>query len=219
MSLRAHFEKELDGMREFLLSMASTVERQLELSIQALIKQDESIARQVIDGDDRLDDMMVEMEDKCVTLIATQQPLASDLRSVFSANQIAMDLERMGDYAVDIAEIAVRLKSERYIKELVDIPRMAKIAMAMVHGCIDAYVRGDVALAAKVCKMDDELDEITGGIFHEIFSMVNTDEAHIFQMIQFLFIAKYIERIGDHATNLGEWVVYNITGEHRDMNN
>ena len=218
MSLRAHYEEELQEMREHLLAMASLVERHLELAIQAMIKQDEAIASIVVKDDDKLDDIKVEMENRCVLLIATQQPLASDLRNIFTANEIATDLERMGDYAVDIAEIAIRLKDEKYIKELDKIPRMAKIALTMVHGCIDAYVRSDAELAAKVCKMDDEVDDLTGELFAELYSLGGRETRDIFQMIQFLFVAKYIERIGDHATNLGEWVVFNVTGQLIDLN-
>jgi phosphate transport system protein len=218
MSLRAHYEQELSLMREHLMDMAALVERHLELALQALIKQDECIANVVVQDDDKLDDMKVAMENRCVTLIATQQPMASDLRNIFAANEIATDLERMGDYAVDIAEIAIRLKDEKYIKELVIIPEMAKAALAMVRGCIDAYVRRDAELASKICKMDQVVDDLTGDIFAELYAMAQRPAKDIFQMLQFLFVAKYIERIADHATNIGEWVVFNVTGKLVDLN-
>ena len=219
MSLRTNFEKELKNLREYLLKMAGIVEEQIELAIISIEKQDEETANKVIDRDDELDDMKLEMENKCIWLTGTQQPLASDLRNIFSTNQIATDLERMGDYAVDIAEIALRLKNEKYLYGLERIQRMAKIVVEMVKGCIDAYIQSDLELAKKVCAMDDEVDLLTGSMFADLFSTTNRGLSETFQVVEFLFVAKYIERIGDHATNVGEWVVFKISGKLEDLNN
>jgi phosphate transport system protein len=151
-------------------------------------------------------------------LIATQQPLALDLRNIFTMTKIVSDLERMADHAVDIAKITLRLKGEKYIKQLIDIPRMADIVKKMIKLCLDAYVQGDVDKAYSTCKMDDDVDAIYRQVFSELLVLMMKDPTTIKQATQFLFVCKFLERVADHATNICESTIYLVTGEQVDLN-
>lgn len=215
---RKGFDIELQELHNDILRMGSVVEKQIYLSIDALVKQDESMADQIINNDDIVDNLQREIEDKCIRLIAKEQPLATDLRTIFTTTKIVTDLERMADHAVDIAKIAKRLKNENYIKELIDIPRMGNIVRDMIKQSLDAYVNANVDKAYEVCKMDDEIDEIYKNIFNELIPMMTRDQKVITQATQFLFICKFLERVADHVTNVCEWTIYLVTGEQKDLN-
>lgn len=215
---RKGFDIELQELNNDILRMGSVVEKQIYLSIDALVKQDEAMADQVINNDDIVDNLQREIEDKCIKLIAKEQPLATDLRAIFTTTKIVTDLERMADHAVDIGKIAKRLKNENYIKELIDIPRMGNIVRDMIKQSLDAYVNADVDKAYEVCKMDDEIDEIYKNIFNELIPMMTRDQKVITQSTQFLFICKFLERVADHVTNICEWTIYLVTGEQKDLN-
>lgn len=215
---RKGFDIELHELNNDILRMGSVVEKQIYLSIDALVKQDEAMADQVINNDDIVDNLQREIEDKCIKLIAKEQPLATDLRAIFTTTKIVTDLERMADHAVDIGKIAKRLKNENYIKELIDIPRMGNIVRNMIKQSLDAYVNADVDKAYEVCKMDDEIDEIYKNIFNELIPMMTRDQKVITQSTQFLFICKFLERVADHVTNICEWTIYLVTGEQKDLN-
>jgi phosphate transport system protein len=215
---RKGFDIELHELNNDILRMGSVVEKQIYLSIDALVKQDETMADQVINNDDIVDNLQREIEDKCIKLIAKEQPLATDLRAIFTTTKIVTDLERMADHAVDIGKIAKRLKNENYIKELIDIPRMGNIVRNMIKQSLDAYVNADVDKAYEVCKMDDEIDEIYKNIFNELIPMMTRDQKVITQSTQFLFICKFLERVADHVTNICEWTIYLVTGEQKDLN-
>lgn len=212
------FDQKLQMLHDDILRMGSMVEKQIYLSIEALVKKDAELADKIIEGDDIVDAIQKEIEDKCIKLIAREQPLATDLRTIFTATKIVTDLERMADYAVDIAKIVKRLKNEKYIKELIDIPKMAEIAKEMIKKALDAYVDRDVDMAYAVCKMDDQIDEIYRNVFNELLPMMAQDKDIINQATQFLFICKYLERVGDHVTNICEWTIYLVTGELKDLN-
>ena len=216
--LRKVFDEELLEIHDLLLKIGSVAEKQIFLSVEALVKQDSNMAEEVIKSDDIVDDLQKELENKCVKLLAKQQPLATDLRKIFSTSKIASDLERVADYAVDIARIAIRLKNETYIKELVDIPRIADIAKEMIKGSLDAYVEGSVENAYAVCKMDDEIDNLYRQVSNELLNVMRKDSTTILQATQFLFICKFLERIGDHITNVCEYTIYLVTGEQVDLN-
>lgn len=216
--VRQSFDKELDNLHHDLIRMGGKVEEQIDKCIIALTKQDDSLAQKVIDDDDIVDSMETDIEEKCVKLIARQQPLAIDLRKIFTAIKIVTDLERIADYAVDIARITIRLKEEIYIKPLIDIPRMADIVQSMIKYSLDAYVNLDVKLAEETCEKDDEIDAIYKQVFRELLILMIEDPRTINQATQFLFICRYLERIGDHVTNICEWIVYLMTGEHKDLN-
>jgi phosphate transport system protein len=215
---RKGFDYELQELHNDLLRMGSIVEKQIYLCIEALIKQDSELADTIINNDDLVDDLQREIEDKCIKLIATEQPLATDLRTIFTTTKIVTDLERMADHAVDIAKIAKRLKNEKYIKELIDIPKMANIVREMIKESLDAYVDADVDKAYFVCKKDDSVDSIYKNVLNEMIPLMTKDQTVINQATQFLFICKYLERVADHVTNICEWTIYLVTGEQKDLN-
>lgn len=218
MTPRKGFETDLRQLHNDLLRMGSIVEKQIHQAIKALEKHDVELAREVVKNDDIVDTLMKEIEDKCIKLIAMQQPIATDLRFIFTCINIVTDLERMADHAVDIAKVAVRLKEQRYIKELIDIPKMAEIVVGMIRDGLDAYVERNLDKAYEVAKRDDIIDGIYANIFSEMFDIMRSDSKKIKQATQFLFVCKYLERIADHMTNVCEWTIYIVTGEQTDLN-
>ncbi|MEW8993402.1 phosphate signaling complex protein PhoU [Clostridium sp.] len=215
---RNSFDLKLQQLHEDLMSMGEAVVKQIEDSINALKEQDKDLAEKVIEKDDVIDNFEEEIEDKCVKLMATEQPLASDLRRIFIATKIITDLERMGDHAVDIAKIAKKLIGENYIKELIDIPKMAKIVEAMIKDSLEVYITRDANRAYEVSKMDDEVDKLYKNIFAEMLIIMRNDPTTINQASQFLFVCKFLERMADHATNICEWTVYLECGERLKLN-
>ncbi len=215
---RNYFDKELEHLQLSILRMGSRVEEALINSIQALKSQNIELAEKVIIADDVIDKMEMEIEDLCLKLIALQQPIAKDLRMIATALKIITDLERMADHAVDIAKITKRLANETYIKELIDIPRMAEIVTEMVRDCIDAYVNQDAEKAKEISERDDVVDGIHAQIFRELLVLMMEDPKKINQSTSFLFVSQYIERVADHVTNICEWVIYTKTGVHPDLN-
>lgn len=215
---RNYLDKDLENLQLLLLKMGSMVEESLTNSINALKKQNIELAQKVIDSDDDIDAMEIDIEDKCIKLIALQQPMATDLRIIATALKITTDLERIADHAVDIAKITKRLASEKYIKELIDIPRMAEIVTTMVRDSIDAYVEQDIEKAKEISKRDDQVDALYAQIFRELLLLMMEDPKKINQSTYFLFVSQYIERVADHVTNICEWIIYTVTGEHTDLN-
>lgn len=215
---RGGFDTNLLSLHNELLRMGSIVEKQIYQSIEALVKQDMDLAIKLIEGDDTVDDLQKDIEDKCIKLIAMQQPLAKDLRNIFTTIKIVTDLERMADYAVDIAKIVKRLKDEKYIKELVDIPKIADIVKIMIKDALDSYVDGDIEKAKATCKMDDKIDDIYKHAFSDLLSFMNKDTSIVNQATQFLFVFKFLERVADHCTNICESTIYLVTGELVDLN-
>jgi phosphate transport system protein len=215
---RKVFEANLEELHNDLLRMGSIVEKQIHDCIDALVTQNTEKAEKIMKNDDIVDALESEIEDKAIKLIAMQQPLATDLRNIFTTTKIVTDLERMADHAVDIAKITLRLKDEKYIKQLIDIPRMAKIVELMIKDSLDAYVAGDVEKAYAVCKRDDEVDDIYKEVFKELLQLMLENPKTVNQATQFLFICKFLERIADHTTNICEWTIYLVTGEKVDLN-
>jgi phosphate transport system protein len=215
---RNYFDQELQELQVSLLKMSSMVEEILGNSVKALKTQDAELAQKVIDSDDEIDNMEFVVEDKCIKLIALQSPLAKDLRIIATALKIITDLERIADYAVDIAKITIKLADEVYIKELIDIPRMAEITINMVKGSIDAYVKLDVSEAQNVAKMDDEVDGLYKQTFRELLFIMMEDPKTVHQATNFLLISRYLERIGDHVTNICERIIHTVTSEHVNLN-
>ncbi|MBV7271922.1 phosphate signaling complex protein PhoU [Clostridiaceae bacterium UIB06] len=215
---RTGFDLALEELHNDLLRMGSIVEKQIHQCMEALVKQDEELAQQIIKNDDLVDKLNRDIEDKCIKLTAKEQPLARDLRTIFTTTKLVTDLERMADYAVDIAKITLRLKNEKYIKELIDIPKMAVMVNSMIKSSLDAYVAADVENAYAACKLDDEIDELYKNIFNELLTIASKDLKNVNQITQLLFVCKYLERIADHATNICEWTIYLVTGEQKDLN-
>jgi phosphate transport system protein len=215
---RNYFDKELQELHLMMLKMCTVVEEALINTVYALKNQDVKMAQAVIDGDDVIDDMEYEIEDKCLKLIALQAPMAKDLRFIATALKIITDLERIADHAVDISKITLRLADEKYIKELIDIPRMGEVATKMIKESIDAYVKQDAEKAKEVAKMDDEIDAFHKQIFRELLLIMMEDPKKINQATNFLFVSKSIERIGDYVTNICEKIIYAVTSEHMNLN-
>ncbi|WP_346880163.1 MULTISPECIES: phosphate signaling complex protein PhoU [unclassified Clostridium] len=215
---RNSFDLKLQQLHEDLMAMGEAVAKQIEDSIDSLKKQDEILAEKVIQKDDVIDDFEEDIEDKCIKLMATEQPLASDLRRIFITTKIITDLERMGDHAVDIAKISKKLIGETYIKELIDIPNMAKIVEKMIKDSLEVYITTDINRAHEVSKMDDQVDRLFKSIFDELLVIMRNDQTTINQASQFLFICKFLERMADHATNICEWTIYLESGEKLKLN-
>jgi phosphate transport system protein len=212
------FEKKMTSLQEKLHHMGSLVEESIALSIQALKAQDLNLANKVIKGDDLIDSLEIEIEEKCLEVIATQQPMARDLRRVATLFKMINDLERMADYATDIAKITLRIGHEPLIKPLMDIPRMALLTQKMVKQALDAYVREDISLAFAVAKDDDEVDQLHGQIFRELLTIMMENPRTITQATALLFVSRWLERISDHATNIAEEVVFLVTGDKKRLN-
>ncbi len=210
---RDKFHEQLKMLFEKLLKMSTIVEETIHDSVKALAELSPELAEQVIIKDDVIDDLELELEDECLRLLATQQPLAKDLRLVGATLKVITDLERIGDHAVDISKITIELKGQKLIKPLIDIPRMAQLTMKMVHDALTALIEEDTELAASVGKQDDLIDDIDAQIFNELLIMMMSDPHIIKQATRLLLVSRSLERIGDHAVNIAEWVVYIKTGQ------
>ncbi len=211
--MQRHFEEELTRLKEKILKMGALVEAQIASSIKALVERDTALARQTIQNDHQVNAMDVEIDEECIRLLALYQPAARDLRFITTAMKITTDLERMSDLSEDICERAVELAEEPLLKPYIDIPRMAQAAQKMVRETLDAFVNKDAALARKVCSEDQFIDDLTHQIFRELLSYMVEDQTTITRAIRISFVSKYIERIGDHATNIAEMVVYLVEGK------
>lgn len=207
------FEEKMSWLQDKLQQMGNLVEGAIAKSVEALKTQDLKLAQAVIDGDDQIDDLEREIEEKILEVIATQQPMAKDLRRVATLFKMISDLERMADYATSIAKITLRIANQPLIKPLVDIPRMAIISQKMVKQSLDAYVREDVELARAVGKDDDEVDNLYSQIFRELLTIMMENPKTITQATHLLFVGRWLERISDHATNIAEEVIFLVTGD------
>ncbi|HCC33868.1 MAG TPA: phosphate transport system regulatory protein PhoU, partial [Clostridiales bacterium] len=201
---RSTFLADLQELENAMLKMGSLVEEAIARAIDSLVRQDNELARSVIQGDDRIDALQLEIEDRCLRLIALQQPLARDLRFIGTALKIVTDLERIADHAADIAQVALRLSGEPYIKPLIDIPRMAELARGMLRDSLTAYVQEDVDLAYSMADRDSQVDSLYNQVFRELLVFMMEDPRTIPQATRLLMVAQYLERVADHVTNLGE---------------
>lgn len=216
--IRTNFRKALEDLQKDILKMANIVEDMISDSIKALVNQDEVLAQSIIDRDSVVDDLDIAIEDKALKLIATQQPMGKDLRTIGTAFNITNDLERMADLSCDIAKTVLRIGKEPFIKSLIDIPRMAELARKMVGKSIDSYVKEDVSLAAEISADDDQVDNLYKQILRELIVIMIENPKTITQATQLLFISRHLERIADHATNICEDVVFLVVGERKDLN-
>lgn len=207
-----HLDAELEDLKRQLLLMGALVESQLQDALQALVKRNSDLAVRVVEHDLSVDTLDVEIDESCLRLLALHQPAAGDLRFITTTMKIARELERMSDLAVNIAERAIELNQEPQLKPYIDIPRMAEWAVQMVGESLDAFVNRDAELAQKVCRDDDFLDDLTEQLFRELVSFMLEDTGTITRAARLTFIGKYYERIADHATNIGELVVYMVEG-------
>ncbi|QHC04777.1 phosphate signaling complex protein PhoU [Anoxybacillus sp. PDR2] len=218
MPAREKFDYDLKTLQQKLLELGSLTETALNHSIQAFQHKNIELALQIIDNDSQIDTLEEEINDFAILLIAKQQPVAIDLRRIVIAIKIATDIERIADFAVDIAKAAIRMGDRPFALEMEKIMQMHRVALEMVSIGLKAYYEEDVVLARKIAEMDDEVDELYGQIMRELLRLNATNQENALQINQFSLIARYIERIADHATNLGEHVVYLVKGKHYDLN-
>ena len=214
MSTRARYEKELKGIFSSLVLMCRHIESAIEKCVKALADRDNDLAREVFEEDKQIDQMERDIEQACLKIIMMETPVAGDFREILAALKMITDLERIGDQARDIAEITMKFSGEEYIKKLVHIPQMAAIVIQMVKDGVQAYINRDLSLARSLDRTDDKVDELFRIIMEELTDLLKKSSDNADQAIMFMMITKYLERIGDHAVNIGEWVEYAITGNH-----
>ena len=216
--MRNKLDEQLQQLDSALIEMAVLVEKAIANATQALVEQDIALAQRIINFDDEIDGKEREIEGLCLKLLLQQHPVARDLRLISSVLKLITDLERIGDHASDISEITLLLAGKPYIKKLEHIPQMAEATSKMVQESIKAFVNKDLELANEVIAYDDVVDDLFDIVKNELVELVRKDSANSDQAIDLLMIAKYFERIGDHATNIAEWVVFSLTGLHKDTN-
>jgi len=214
MTGRIQMDQEMLTIVKELLEMGALVENAIRLAIKSLQAQDSELARKIIGDDENIDMLEDSIRDKCVKFMARQQPVAGDLRMTISILQMIRDLERIGDHCEDIAKYTLRFENKKFIKELVDIPRMAELAARMVNDSIDAFINKDLRLARKVWKSDEEVDEIYRDLNDELINMTGEGKEIAKQSVMFIFIAAHFERIADYATNICEETVFAIEGTY-----
>lgn len=211
-------ESELGRVKEELLKMGCLLEEQIYKGVKSLVDKNVDLANEVIAGDDIIDKMELDIERKCLQLIALKQPMAGDLRFIGTALRIIVDMERMADHAEGISEITIRLYDQAYIKPLIDIPRMAQIAQDMVGIALKAFISGDVDLAMSLIEMERQSDDLYQQVYRDLLTYMMQDTQNIPQATDLLLVAGHLERIADHATNLAEMVIYNVEGRRVDIN-
>jgi phosphate transport system protein len=208
-----HFHDELDVLKQTLLAMGALVEDQIRRVMHALLERNDALAREVIERDQRVNAYDLEIDEKCVELLALHQPTAIDLRVIMTAIKIVTDLERIGDQAVNIAQRALELHREPQLKPYVDLPRMADKAQRMVKESLDAFVNRDTELARRVCAADAEVDALKEQIFRELLTFMMQDPKTIPRAMRLILVSRFMERIADHATNIAEMVIYMVEGK------
>jgi len=211
--MQRHFHEELEALKQTLLAMGGLVEDQIRRVMKALLERDDVMAQEVIERDRQVNTYDVEVDEQCVSLLALYQPAAGDLRFITTAMKIVTDLERIGDQAVNIAQRVLELNREPQLKPYIDLPRMAEQAQRMVKESLDAFVARDTALARQVCGEDSEVDLLKEQIFRELLTFMMEDPRTIPRAIRLILISRFMERVADHATNIGEMVVYLVEGK------
>ncbi|RWR13195.1 phosphate signaling complex protein PhoU [Siminovitchia fortis] len=218
MAVRNQFDEQLQNLHHQLLTMGMLVEEALHQGVKALVDKNVELAQEVIDGDREINDAEMDIERKCFTLIALQQPVGSDLRRIATTLKVSTDLERIADHAVSIAKTTVRLQGEAYAKPLIDIPKMGKLVQEMVRDALDAYIRMDKDEAKIIANRDDQVDALYKKIFTDLVGLMTHDQSLINQATHLLLTAQYLERIGDYVTNICEWIVYMESGNKVELN-
>ena len=206
-----HFQEELETLKERLLAMGGLAEERVRLSVRGVAERNPADIQLVLTGDEPVNDLHIEVDARCFKLLALHQPMAADLRAIVAAVKINTDLERVGDLAVNIAEAGKRYLHHAPVKPLIDIPRMGEIAQLMLRDALDAFVRRDIALAEAVLAKDDELDALKTQIFRELLTYMLQDPSTIEPALDLILISRHLERIGDHATNVAEDVIFMVS--------
>jgi phosphate transport system protein len=215
---RQSFDADLKQLRQTLVDMTERVQRSIVHAVEALRQNNVVMAESVIAEDHMLNEYEAKIADIGSTLIALQQPVATDLRRILAAFKMASDLERMGDLAVDIAKTVRRMQGEALIKPLIDIPRMSDIVLTMLRECVQAFVEEDVQRAVVMAQLDDEVDHLHSQILRELFTYVMENPRNVNQALLLCFVSRYLERMADHVTNIGENIVYAVEGRRPDLN-
>ncbi|MBN3556136.1 phosphate signaling complex protein PhoU [Fictibacillus nanhaiensis] len=218
MVVRENFQLQLEEMKQAIVQISKLAEEALELSVEALKNQDLDKALQIIENDNRINVLEDEINDMAILLIAKQAPVASDLRRIIAAIKISSDIERMADFAVNIAKSTIRIGKQELIKPLEELPKMAHHAISMLTTATKAYVEEDVALAKQLAELDDEVDETYGKIIKELLELMTKNPEHLSQISQLLFVCRYIERTADHATNIAESIIFLVKGKRYGLN-
>jgi phosphate transport system protein len=208
-----HFQEEMEQLKIRLLAMGGLAEEQVRLAVKGLVDRDADVIERVLTGDQPLNALHIEIDSRCFTLLALYQPMAADLRAIVAAVKINTDLERVGDLAVNIATAAREYAKHPPVKKLIDIPRMAGIAQTMLRDSLDAFVRRDVGLARRVLNEDDTLDALKTQIFRELLIFMLEDPDTIEPALDLILISRHLERIGDHATNIAEDVIFIVSAK------
>ena len=208
-----HFQEELEALQSRLLEMGGLAEERVRACIEALEARDLSMVAQVMAGDEPINQLHIEVDNRCFRLLALYQPMATDLRAIVSAVKINTDLERVGDLAVNIAEAAQRYTTHPPVKKLIDIPTMGTIAQTMLRDALDAYVRRDTALAHAVLNADDQLDALKTQVFRDLLTYMIKDPVTVEPALDLILISRHLERIGDHATNIAEDVIFMVSAQ------
>ena len=213
--MRNRFDTQLEELNTELIRMGSLIEASITNAVKALIDQDKSQAKKAIQEDLEVDQKEQEIENLCLKLLVQQQPVARDLRLISAALKMITDMERIGDQAADISEIAIYLSEAPYVTKLVKIPQMAEETVKMVTGSIDAFVKKDLNMAQAVVDADDIVDDLFLQVKSDLINLIHENAENGSQALDLLMVAKYLERIGDHAVNIAEWVIFSITGVHK----
>ncbi|MDR1272137.1 MAG: phosphate signaling complex protein PhoU [Clostridiales Family XIII bacterium] len=214
--MRRSYENDLNELHIEIIKMVSLIERAIEDSVRAFEQNDLALCEAIIDQDKTIDDLEKSIESKCLWLIAREQPVASDLKKITTGLKMITDMERIGDHAADIAALTLRLSVRNSFADSGHIPQMAEIAVSMVHDAVTSYINTDLELSKETRRRDDDVDEYFNVIKRELVSVFRSNEDAIDNAIDFLLIAKYLERIADHAVNICEWVEFSVTGKHKD---
>lgn len=210
--MERHFEHDLEQLKERLLQMAGLAEHAVHQAVQSVFQKSEALANRVLAEEAGINELQIEIDDRVMQLVALQAPMAVDLRFIFSASRINSDLERIGDQAVNIAQSSLRILRHPQVKPYVDLPRMSELAEGMVRDSLNSLVRGDAELAKSVLTRDDEVDHLRDQIFRELLTYMMENSAVVFPAFELILITKNLERIGDHATNIAEDVIYMVVG-------
>jgi phosphate transport system protein len=206
-----HFQEELEALQGRLLEMGGLAEERVRAAVQGLATREPTTIEKVLRGDEPVNRLHIEIDERCFRLLALHQPMATDLRAIVAAVKINTDLERVGDLAVNIAEAAQRYVGHPPVKKLIDIPKMGDIAQSMLRDALDAYVKRDTALAQRVLHEDDQLDGLKTQVFRELLTYMLQDPTTVEPSLDLILVSRHLERIGDHATNIAEDVIFMVS--------
>lgn len=215
--MREHYAQDLDNIHQDMLRMAVMAEECILKAAKALHDHDAKLAKEVIASDDKINAMELAITDRCVTFIATEQPVASDLRRIVACLKVVGDIERIGDYAVHAAKRAKDLADEKPVKPLIDLPKMLVLGGEMLRGAVNSLVKLDPALARSTAERDNEMDDLNKQVYRELLALMLEDKDNIKQATKLLFLSRFLERMGDHAVNICSWTLYATQGTHEEL--